>query len=128
MNQPVENGTSVVPLRDYLELQIQHEREMRRLTEENVRQALLLQSSEYERRLDVLNHSQQKQQDVIVATVSRERFDEYLKTHGEFASAQIEDIDRHFARIDRQLALYSGGLTVLVLVLKFVPIGFGLVQ
>lgn len=50
---------------------------------EGMRAAVELQAAEYERRLQDLNHSHDEARKVQSVTVTRDRFDEYVKTEAE---------------------------------------------
>lgn len=116
-----------VPLREHLEAMIA-ERD----------KALALQAHEYARRLEILNHAHERMLALQNTFLSRERFDQYNTEHGKWGQQQTDEIDEKFNVIDlwraeergartRQAAIVSFVFGVLIILIKFLPQGFGLV-
>ena len=76
---------------------ITHEREMREKAEKYVDDALRMQANEYERRLGALNNAHE-----FAAAERRDKVDRTL------FDARREEVDAHFARIDRWQSEFSG--------------------
>jgi hypothetical protein len=121
-----QDRAEFVSLREYVEALIVHERELREAAAKEAQRALALQASEYERRLDGLNHEHDRTAALLSKIVGRDRFDEYVAEHAKYAAEQMAAIDKRFGRIERTIALAAGGLIVLLVLFKFIPIGFGL--
>lgn len=117
-----------ITLREYLELKITHERELREATLREHDTALKLQAAEYERRLDILNHEHERTVAILSTTVSRERFDQYISDELKTDKLREDKTNAHFSRIDRQLAVYAGAILVIIFISKFIPVGFGVVN
>ena len=83
-----------------LEERIEHEREVRELSDEFVEQARVLQAAEYQRRLDVLNHAHEQAVQAARATVPRETFDRYTETEATKATTRDDIIDKKLADFD----------------------------
>jgi hypothetical protein len=114
-------GNDTVPLLVHLESKVTHERELRQLQEKNTDLALKLQAAEYERRLETLNNEAGRIKEVLDKSVTRERFDQYVEDERKAGLIREHAVDLHFSRVDKQLALYAGGLVVLSFLLRFVP-------
>ena len=96
---------------------ITHEREMRLQTERYIDEALRKQAAEYERRLGALNNAHE-----FAAAERRDKVDRML------FDARREEVDAHFARIDRWQSEFSGRVigAAAVLALLMVVLNIGL--
>jgi hypothetical protein len=111
---------------DLLAERIETERRERVSAQEAVEKARQIQFDEYERRLDILNHSHEQAVEAARATVPREIFDRYVETAAEaiklaFAAEELkrnqlsEDV-----RIEREARVrLEGGLAFVRLLLVF---------
>jgi len=59
--------------------EIAHERELREQSVAAIDKALILQATEYERRLNTLNHAHEQAVEAQARTVPREMFEQYVK-------------------------------------------------
>lgn len=122
-----------------LEERVAHERELRVLHEHTTAHALLLQAAEYERRLQILNHSHERQSELLATFLTRERFDQYVSEHTKWGNTQTEGIDDKLDAFNtwraeergarsRQGAILAVIFSIAIALLKFVPQGFGISQ
>ena len=93
---------------------------IRKVAEEARSKALELQAREYDRHFVALNGEQARIAAFATTLVSREKFDDYVANHAREMSDRYKQIDTRFGKIERQLAVYSGGLFVLMIVIKFI--------
>lgn len=122
-----------INLERYIENEIRHERELRESSAAQVKHALEIQAREYERRLEDLNNSHERLNQIQSRSVSREMFDGYVTAQAA-ASERIREADLTWKReinkvIDeargannRQIYLIALFLSLLTIVLRFVPV------
>jgi hypothetical protein len=126
-----------IPLRDHVEGLIRHERELREAWQTMTAANLVLQAKEYERRLQDLNHEADRVIRVQEQCVSQERFETYITGHTTATTLVHEDLRARLDRVDIQFAEERGGrnrqgiiwavvVTIITLLMKFVPPNFGL--
>ncbi len=135
------DGLDVVKLRDYIESLIHHERELREAKHERDVEALRLQAQEYTRRLESLNMSHERMDKAQTLFVMRPicddrmgRSDEWqrkteLALAGLVPAMEFEgwrrSVDNRLAEDrgahNRTIALVTVALTLLGLVLRFLP-------
>ena len=61
-----------------------------------VKEALTLQAAEYERRLQTLNHENERIASVLAGSVSQERFEQYVKNESEKRELALERVNEKF--------------------------------
>ncbi len=108
-----------VALREYIESRITHERELREEAAAAALRALELQAHEYERRLDVLNHSQARLDQAVGSTVPREIFDAYCKHMSEWREAITQQLAEQRGASNRTAAIVAFALAAFSLLLHF---------
>jgi hypothetical protein len=109
---------------DRLEAEIRHLREMMDLRFDAISKALELQAAEYERRLGVLNHENERIGQIQAQGVSNEKFDGHVKAYEEWkrnvdgvlslAEGAKVGTEKDRARL-RQLVVISIGVATLII-------------
>jgi hypothetical protein len=109
---------------DRLEAEIRHLREMMDLRFDAISKALELQAREYERRLGVLNHENERIVQIQAQGVSNEKFDGHVKAYEEWkrnvdgvlslAEGAKVGTEKDRARL-RQLVVISIGAATLII-------------
>jgi hypothetical protein len=122
-----------INLEQYIQNEIRHERELRVEAALHSQIALDKQAREYERRLDDLNNSHERLNEIQARSVSRDTFDGYVTSQAA-ASERMREADLTWKRdinkaIDeargannRQIYLIALFLSLLTIVLRFVPV------
>jgi hypothetical protein len=126
-----------IALKEYVEGLIRHERELREAWQTATAEALALQAKEYERRLQDLNHEAHRVLRVQEQSVSQDRFEGYITGHTNATNLVHDEFRARLAAVDIKFAEERGGrnrqaiiwgviVTIITLLMKFVPPNFGL--
>ena len=107
--------------REWVEALVEHERELREAAGAATDRALDLQAREYERRLDLLNHSHTRLDKIMQQTVPRETFDLYCRHTAEWREGVNRQLDEQRGASVRQSWLIGTIVAALAIALRYIP-------
>ena len=134
---PDERGPERMSDREYINLLVAHEKELRSLYVSHERElreqyaealetALRLQATEYERRLDGLNNEYARAKDVQHTYLPREVYEDFIERNNTIQTGIWKRLDEAKGASTRTVFLLGVAFSVLTLLMKFVPVNFGM--